>query len=85
MRVLTVCWLWLLLAWPVAGFAEDEETPPSTPPAAASEEEAEAEPESGEPVSGEDVWARDQAEEEEIFVPSETVSADSAIAFPADI
>lgn len=81
MRVLKVFWLLLLLALPAASIADDEATPPSAPPA--SESEAEAEP--VEAVSGEDVWARDQAEEEEIFVPSETVSADSAIAFPADI
>lgn len=81
MRVLKLGWLWLLLASPVTGMAQDEETPPAAPPAP--ESAAEAAP--AEAVSGEDVWARDEAEEEEIFVPSETVSADSAIAFPADI
>lgn len=79
MRGLTAWVLWLLLALPADGQGQDEEAPPASPPATESEQEA------VEAVSGEDVWATDQADEEEVFVPSETVSADSAIAFPADI
>jgi hypothetical protein len=81
MRGLTAWVLWLLLASPAVGQGQDEEPPPASPPATESEPEQEA----VEAVSGEDVWAAGEADEEEVFVPSETVSADSAIAFPADI
>ena len=32
-----------------------------------------------------DIWAEDAAEEEDVFIPTERVSADANIAYPADI
>jgi len=83
MRVWIVGCLWLLLAVPVAGIAQDEEAPPAA--AENGEQQTDEKTEAGEPVSGEDVWDGESEGEKDVFVPSETVSADSAIAFPADI
>ncbi len=83
MRVWIVSSLWLLLAVPAAGIAQDEEAPPAV--VEDSEQKTDDKMPAGEPVSGEDVWAGESEDEKDVFVPSETVSADSAIAFPADI
>lgn len=83
MRGWMVSCLWLLLAAPAVGIAQDEDAPPAA--ADNGEQQTEDKIEAPEPVSGEDVWAVGADDEEEVFVPSETVSADSAIAFPADI
>lgn len=83
MRVWIVGCLWLLLVAPMAGIAQDEEAPPAA--AENGEQQTDEKTEAGEPVSGEDVWAGESEGEKDVFVPSETVSADSAIAFPADI
>jgi hypothetical protein len=79
--LLVACWL----AAPALG-----QTP--TPE---EESAAEAETEAPEPAAGEgeeaeelpdiDIWAEDAGEEEDVFIPTERISADANIAYPADI
>jgi len=83
MRVWMVSFLWLLLAIPAAGIAQDEKAPPTV--VEESQQNTDDNKPADEPVSGDDVWAGESEDEKDVFVPSETVSADSAIAFPADI
>lgn len=57
----------------------------------------EPEPRTGEPTADEessetaeelpeiDVWAEDAEDKEDVFVPTESISADASIAFPSDI
>jgi hypothetical protein len=40
---------------------------------------------SGEALPEIDVWAEEEADESDVFVPTESISADSSIAFPSDI
>ncbi|MGB5622109.1 MAG: hypothetical protein WBN65_06415 [Gammaproteobacteria bacterium] len=83
MRVWMVSFLWLMLAVPAAGIAQDEEATPAV--AGQTEPKSDDKQPADEMVSGEDVWSGEPEDEKDVFVPSETVSADSAIAFPADI
>jgi len=69
----------LLLSLPVAILAADDPQPTSS----SQTEDADAAVE--ETVTVEDVWSKDPNQDDEVFVPSETVSADASIAFPADI
>ncbi len=83
--LLVACWL----AAPAFG-----QTPPADEETAA-EAETEAETEAPEPAADEDeeaeelpdidIWAEDAAEEDDSFIPTERVSADANIAYPADI
>ena len=77
--LLVACWL----AAPAPGQTPttDEETAAETEapePAAGEGEEAEELPDI-------DIWAEDAGEEEDVFIPTERISADANIAYPADI
>ncbi len=72
----------LLLAAALAGpvtaqTADPEEEDASEAPAEAAEEE--------EALPDIDIWSEDAADEEDVFIPTERISADANIAFPADI
>jgi hypothetical protein len=82
--------LWLLalaVAAPIAA-----QTPP---PVAATEEQTAPPPSEGatetppaeeeEPLPDIDIWSEDAASEDDVFIPTERISADSNIAYPADI
>ena len=71
--------LLLLLSLPLMAQAVDDPQPPVANPSENAEIIAE------ETVTEEEVWSGDADEEDEIFIPSESVSADASIAFPADI
>lgn len=60
-----------------------QEPSDSAPEAAAEEDEPEAEAEEELPEI--DVWAEDADADDDVFIPTESISADSSIAFPADI
>ncbi len=81
--LLVACWL----AAPAYG-----QTPtPDEEPAAEAETETpepaaeEDEDEEAEELPDIDIWAEDAAEEDDSFIPTERVSADANIAYPADI
>lgn len=82
-------WVAFLLGAIVAAApAMAQEQPPETP-GSASEEASEAEPvadkEAEEELPEIDVWAEDGDADDDVFIPSESISADSSISFPADI
>jgi hypothetical protein len=73
--------LWLLaIAWtaPVAAQTPPEEEPEAPAAESAAPAEAEAMPDV-------DIWSEDAADEDDVFIPTERISADSSIAYPADI
>ncbi len=66
------------LAGPVMAQTPDpEEEDASAAPAEAAEEE--------EALPDIDIWSEDAADEEDVFIPTERISADANIAYPADI
>jgi hypothetical protein len=81
--------LWLLALAAAAPAAAQ------TPPVEAAEEQAAETPSPGEtqtqPAAEEealpdiDIWSEDAASEDDVFIPTERISADSNIAYPADI
>ena len=78
-----------LLIWlSVSGVALGQE-PQTEPPAQARQDEpapaGEDSADSGEDLPEIDVWAEEDAEKSDVFVPTESISADSSIAFPSDI
>ncbi len=79
MHVSAIFFLVLLLSSPMAILAADDPQPP------ASGQTEDADAAVAEIVTEEDVWSEDSNQDDEEFVPSETVSADASIAFPADI
>jgi len=79
MHVSAIFFLVLLLSSPPAILAADDPQPP------ASGQTEDADAAGVEVVTEEDVWSEDSNQDDEEFVPSETVSADASIAFPADI
>ena len=82
MRTLLAC---LLLGLAGPGLAQEPPPEPEAPPAA--EEQAAAE--AGEAEEAEvpeiDVWSEEAMEEDDVFIPSERIRADSSISFPVDI
>jgi len=61
------------------GQRQAQETP-------AQEKPAQDQPEAGtEPLPDIDVWDESEEDKDDVFVPSESISADSSIAFPSDI
>lgn len=77
---------WLALA---AGIAYAQEPPPeqSTPAAEQAEPPAAEQPQAAEEqdVPDIDVWSDEAMEEDDVFIPSERIRADSSISFPTDI
>jgi len=51
----------------------------------AESQRSEEQPASGETLPEVDVWAEGEDAEDDVFVPTESISADSSIAFPSDI
>jgi len=61
------------------GQRQAQETPAQGKP-------AQDQPEAGtEPLPDIDVWDESEEDKDDVFVPSESISADSSIAFPSDI
>jgi hypothetical protein len=61
---------------------------PEQPASEQQEQEQEQEQESqvgDEPLPDIDVWAEGDDSEDDVFIPSESISADASIAFPTDI
>ncbi len=59
-----------------------------TPPPEEDREEPAAEspaPEDEEALPDIDIWSEEAADEDDVFIPTERISADSSIAYPADI
>jgi hypothetical protein len=77
--LLVACWL----AAPALGQTPttDEETAAETE----APEPAPEEDEGAEELPDIDLWSEDAADEEDVFIPTERVSADANIAYPADI
>ena len=82
----------LLLAVLLAGTAGAKTPPPeeaeeasSEQPAEPAAEEAEEAEEDEAPLPDIDIWSEDAADEDDVFIPTERISADSNIAYPADI
>ena len=71
----------LLLA--LAGPAAAQTPPADEEPAAAQDTAPETAPEEALPDI--DIWSEEDADEEDVFIPTERISADSSIAYPADI
>jgi hypothetical protein len=83
-RILVVALLTWLLGSGVNLAQESEEEPPAqTGQDTPAPEEAGGD--SGEALPDIDVWAEEDAGESDVFVPTESISADSSIAFPSDI
>ena len=78
----------LMSAGHVSGQEEPEPPVGGAEPAAEAEQpsdsDQEAEPEA-EALPELDVWAEDGDSDEDVFIPSESISADASIAFPTDI
>ncbi len=73
----------LLLALGLAGpvvaqTADADEEDATEVPAEAAEDDEEALPDI-------DIWSEDAADEEDVFIPTERISADANIAYPSDI
>ena len=66
---------------------DEEEALDIVPEAAAeaSEEATAAADEEEEELPDIDIWSEDAADDEDVFIPTERISADSNIAYPADI
>ncbi len=59
---------------------------PEQPASEQQEQEQEQESQVGdEPLPDIDVWAEGDDSEDDVFIPSESISADASIAFPTDI
>jgi hypothetical protein len=74
---------WLFSTVPALGQepqAEESETPPQAPQSSAT-----SKAESDDELPEIDVWAEDGPQETDVFIPTESISADSSIAFPSDI
>jgi hypothetical protein len=90
LRILTL----LLLLAPLVGAPVLAQAPPEQEPVSAAESEAveEAEEAAEETVAEEeepdlpdiDVWSEED-QDDDVFVPTESISADASIAFPVDI
>lgn len=66
--------------------AQEPSEPASAGADAASEPEGQAEEDQDEEELPEiDVWAEDADRDDDVFIPTESISADSSISFPADI
>ncbi len=84
-RILCVALLVLLL-----GSGETLAQEPQSEPPAQARQDPQPPPEEDGESAGEalpeiDVWAEEDAGESDVFVPTESISADSSIAFPSDI
>ena len=76
----------LLLALLLAGTAGAQTPPPEEAEEATSEEPAATPAEEDEaPLPDIDIWSEEAADEDDVFIPTERISADSNIAYPADI
>jgi hypothetical protein len=72
------------LAASTAVFAQ--ETQPGQGEQPSQEQPAQPEPDAGKtPLPDIDVWEDTEEGKDDVFVPSESISADSSIAFPSDI
>jgi hypothetical protein len=81
--LLAACWLAApaLAQTPTPDEASAAETEAPEPAA----DESGDEDEETEELPDIDIWAEDAAEEEDVFIPTERISADANIAYPADI
>ena len=80
--------LWWLLAFALAAPAMAQTPPPAEAPAAETEagDAEEAAPAGDEETLPDiDIWSEDADQEEDVFIPTERISADSSIAYPVDI
>ncbi|UCC14564.1 MAG: hypothetical protein JSW21_00925 [Gammaproteobacteria bacterium] len=80
MKSLTVATLFAFLLGAPQVYGQQEPEQPAVEPE--QEQEIQAE---DEPLPEVDVWAEGSDSEDDVFIPSESISADASIAFPTDI
>jgi hypothetical protein len=83
-RILIVALLTWLLGSGV-GLAQESEAEPPAEARQDTQAPGAGDGNSGEALPEIDVWAEEDVEESDVFVPTESISADSSIAFPSDI
>jgi hypothetical protein len=78
--------IYLLAALAASTVVFAQETQPGQGEQPSQEQPAQPEPDAGKtPLPDIDVWEDTEEGKDDVFVPSESISADSSIAFPSDI
>ena len=86
MKRLTVITLLAFLLGAARVYGQEAPEQPAAEQAPEQQQEQDQENQVGdEPLPDVDVWAEDDDSEDDVFIPSESISADASIAFPADI
>jgi hypothetical protein len=80
---IALLWLAIGLAGPVMAQTADPEEDATEAPAETTETAAAGEEEEALPDI--DIWSEESADDEDVFIPTERISADANIAYPADI
>jgi hypothetical protein len=86
MKSLTVITLLAFLLGAARVYGQEAPEQPASEQQQEQEQEQEQESQAGdEPLPDIDVWAEGDDSEDDVFIPSESISADASIAFPTDI